>query len=186
MNEAFVMNNAAVVEADLLMPTDVDPLEPLDPKRLRRNPFFTRGSWVLLAALVACGSFAMGARSKEAQASALPAGLPAGFPAGLGGGAGGLPDIAALLGGGGGAGATSVELATATTSSGEIIVVSQGKIYLKMADGSTKAVALGSGTTVLDGTLTDANALAVGQTVIVDGRPEENGVLAANQVVISP
>jgi hypothetical protein len=175
--------------------------EPLDPKRLKRNPLLTRGSWLLVGALVACLAFALGARSKESSSSGLPAGFPSGGLAalagggGLGGapgagGAGGLPNLAALLGGGAGGGAgggvNTSQLAASTTSSGEIVVISAGKIYIKMADGTTKAVALSSGTNVLTGTPTQASALKVGQRVIVDGRAEASGVVAANEVVVTP
>jgi hypothetical protein len=169
--------------------SSVIPLEPLDPKRLVQTRLMTRSSWFLVAALVACGSFALGARWKKSESSGLPGGLPAGLP-GLGGGRG-MPDISALtslLGGGaGGSGAAgAAQLAAASTSSGEIVLVSGGKIYIKMANGTTKAIAISSGTKVLASDATTADALIVGKRVIVDGRAEESGVMAANQIVISP
>jgi hypothetical protein len=178
------MNSVASVPT-----TSVAPLEPLDPKRLVRTRLMTRSSWVLIAALLACGSFALGARWKKSEGNGLPAGLPAGL-SGLGGG-GGLPDVSALssLLGGGSAGsgaAGAAQLAAASTSSGEIVLVSGGKIYVKMANGTTKAIALSSGTKVLASNASTADALTVGKRVIVDGRAEESGVIAANQVVISP
>jgi hypothetical protein len=167
----------------------IAPLAPLDPKRLRRNPLFTRFTWALLAALLACGAFALGARSKQNDSAGGFPGLPGGLPAGLAGGGagGGLPDIAALLGGGGGAGGVNAkQLAAASTSSGEIVLIQAGKIYVRMSDGSTKAVAMTSGTSVMTGTATGVDKLAVGQQVIIDGRAEESGVVAANKVVVTP
>jgi hypothetical protein len=161
---------------------------PLDPKRLRRNPLMSRLSWALVAGLIAVGGFAVGSKVKGDSKPAGIAGLPAGFPA-LGGGGGGLPslpagfDLSTLLGGGS---KSSAVLPASTTSAGEIVLVSGGKIYVKMPDGTTKAVAMNSGTSISKATPADSSSLTVGQRVLVDGRTGDNGVVAANAIVVQP
>jgi Domain of unknown function (DUF5666) len=66
------------------------------------------------------------------------------------------------------------------------VLTQGGKIYIKLADGSTKAIALTSGTKIMTGQPITSNELAVGQQVIVDGRTEDSGVVAASQVVVTP
>ncbi len=192
------MNNTSTYD-DLLSPNEsmstepqqfeeLERPEPLDPKRLKRNPLMSKVSWLLIAGLIACGGFVAGAKSNESTTSA------GGFP-GLGGasrgGAGGLPaipagiDISAILGGGA-AGKSTKDLPAATTSSGEIVLVSGGKIYVKLADGSSKAISITSGTAIRTSSEADSSALKVGERVLVDGRAEENGVIAANAVVLQP
>jgi hypothetical protein len=169
-------------------------IEPLDPKRLRRNPLMSKVSWGLVALLVGCTGFAIGARVTKEQAPDSPfanlggGGLAAlagggGFP-GVGAG-GGLPDISALLGGGGG-GTSAAALSASQTSSGEIVLISGGKIYIKMSDGNTKAISVSSGTTVSNASPSTVESLVVGQRVLVDGRTEASGVIAANAVVAVP
>jgi hypothetical protein len=159
-------------------------LEPLDVRRLQSRPAFSRLSWVLIAGLILCGGFVLGDRYGKAESggsSGIP-GLPAGLslPAGF--------DPTALLGGGLGAagGGTTSNLPAATTSSGEVVLISGGKVYVKMPDGSSKAVSITSGTRV--GTAMPANKddIQVGDRVIIDGRSQENGVIAANAIVVQP
>jgi hypothetical protein len=158
--------------------------EPLDPKRLRRNPLMSKLSWMLVAALIACGGFVAGAKANNGSASS--SGIP-GLPSG-----GGLPalpagiDIASLLGGGATGSKSSAVLPSSTTSTGEIVLVTRGKVYVRMPDGKTKAVSVTSGTKVSTATASDVSALTVGKRVLVDGRTEDSGVIAANAVVIQP
>jgi hypothetical protein len=159
-------------------------IEPLDPKRLKRNPVMSRLSWTLAALLIGAVGYGIGARVTKDQQPASPfPNLPAGLARG---GGGGLPDIAALLGGGGGgAGTSAAELSQARSSAGEVVLVSGGKIYVKLADGSTKAVLVTSGTDVASTVATSADKIVVGSTVLVDGRTEENGVIAANAIIVT-
>lgn len=162
-------------------------IEPLDPKRLRRNPVMTRFSWVLAALFVGVVGYGIGAKvTKDQQPASAFGALPAGLPAGLGGAGGGLPEFAALLGGGGGGGgASAAQLAQASTSAGEVLLVSGGKVYVKMADGTTKAVSVTSGTEVAATVATTAEQIAVGDRVLVDGRTEDSGVIAANAIIVT-
>ncbi len=153
--------------------------EPLDPKRLRHIPLMSRLSWLLVAGLIACGGFFAGTRTNAGGSSnasgfpSLPAGgLPAGF------------DPLALLGGG--SSKSNAVLPASITSSGEIVLVTGGKIYVKMSDGTTKAVSLTSGTKISTAASIDASSLVVGSRVLIDGRAEKSGVIAANAVVLQP
>jgi hypothetical protein len=183
------MNNTSTYDTPPTVETppveELDRPEPLDPKRLKRNPLMSKVSWMLVAGLIACGGFVVGAKSNESSSAA------GGFPGASGAGSGGFPaipagfDISSILGGGT-SGKSTKDLAAATTSSGEIVLVSGGKIYVKLADGSSKAVSITSGTAIRTSTAVDSSALKVGQRVLVDGRSEENGVIAANAVVLQP
>jgi hypothetical protein len=182
----FAMNSNDKLEPEQLT-TVIERPEPLDPKRLKRTPVMSKVSWLLVAGLIGCGGFVIGAKSQEESAPATGA-----FPrlgAGAGGGAPSLPAgfdpsvlLATLEGGGG----KTKDLPAATTSAGEIILISGGKIYVKLPDGTNKAVSVTSGTSVSTASVADPDSLKVGQMVLVDGRPEENGVIAANAVVVQP
>jgi hypothetical protein len=165
-------------------PPTADTLEPLDPRRLQARPALSKLSWVLIGGLILCGGFLLGDRYGKDEgggSSGIP-GLPAGLslPAGF--------DPSALLGGGagGGTGGGSTNLPSATTSSGEVVLVSGGKVYVKLPDGSSKAVSITSGTDISTATPADKADIKVGDRVIIDGRTEQNGVIAANAIVVQP
>jgi len=160
-----------------------EPVEALDPSRLQRHPMMTRASWILVAlALVAVG-FIGGAKVKGHNATtgaALPGGFspPAGFdPTQLRG---------ALAGGGGTNPNAQTTTGAATTTggafAGTIVLVNNGKIYVKTADGKTTAVATSSGTAIVLGSSGTVNDLNVGDDVLVAGTADADGIVGATAI----
>jgi hypothetical protein len=159
---------------------DQHAVEPLDPERMVHHPAMSRWTWALVGLAIAGLGFFAGAKVTKHNADSsgfqLPGGisLPAGFnPSALGGG--GFPGL------------TGSGTATPTTSTGatigKIVLISGGKVYVEDSSGTKTAVAVASGTEVSIGTTATAGDLQVGDSVLIDGAKDSNGVVAATAIV---
>lgn len=172
-----------------------DPLEHLDdyerPAELRRAHRLTSPlTWVLVSAVIAVGTFAIGAKVGSDHATSSAADLSSGTAAaiaargGLGASCTGSRGRSAAGGGafGSAAGAGSGGTAGSGATIGQIQLVDGTNLYVSTFNGGVVKVTTNPATTVMaleSGTLAD---LKVGSTVVVQGSAGAGGSVAASAI----
>jgi hypothetical protein len=142
----------------------------------KRERLFTRATWVLVALLMAGGSFALGAHVKKTPAAAAATGAQAQANAqaagrGAAGATGGTgANAAAAAGGFGGA------------TVGQVTKIDGNTIYVQDAQGNTVTVTTTATTPInvaKPGTVAD---LTTGETIVIQGTAGTGGAIAATSI----